>query len=126
MTKNEERIALEREIVMNYVDCLLKAGFHLSVYDGEAWVLKKSTDSAAIKEAMFSTDGDTVSAWKDGKKFASLWFIYGNHPSEVLADYSVSFSEESTQDDFNRAFKEVELVIKPAQDFADSKESWGR
>jgi hypothetical protein len=76
------------------VRAALAHGYAISVFDGEAWALKRSTDEEAIKAAMFSTDNDTLTLHKEKvssreKLRGSVLLIYGNG-WDVISDYSVS------------------------------------
>lgn len=101
------RQAIEREVVSKVVDSLLDAGYLLSVEDEEndEDFIEKSTDKAAIMEAMFSMDDDTLVAYtKDGGEDAFAWvkFIYGNDGHDVIHDYTTN----------------LESVLKAAEDLA--------
>lgn len=79
----------ERDQAETLLDILLRDGGMVSVYDGEAWALKQSTDKAAILHAMGSTDADTL-RWRnpDGVNLGSFVLIYGNGPGELVADHT--------------------------------------
>ena len=55
----------ERAIAERLVTDALAQGFQVSVNDGEAWVVKRSTDSKAIMAALFSTDEDYIRIRKE-------------------------------------------------------------
>ena len=67
----------------------LAQGFTVSVHDGEAWPLKKSTDKAAIIAALESTDMDTL-RFRDatGAKIGDVDLVHGNEPGVIMADHS--------------------------------------
>jgi hypothetical protein len=96
-------IELEKKICEKVVECLLSAGYRISVNDGEDIVLKDSFDKSAIMNAVFSTDEDHLIAYKEGEGNKFVTLIWGNVES-VIHDYSYS----------------LEHIIKPALDFADS------
>ena len=67
----------------------LAAGLSVSVHDGEAWALKRSTDAAAILAALGSTDADSL-RFRDaaGENVGFAYLVYGNGPDELVADCS--------------------------------------
>jgi hypothetical protein len=83
-TYHEARIA--RKIVKD----ALANGWTISVYDGEEWPLKSSTDSRAILEAMCSTDSDMLRL-RDaaGEVIGNIWLVWGND-EDVISDHSDS------------------------------------
>lgn len=82
------KLDAEREQVARYIRAALKAGYALSVLDGEEWVLKFSTDEQAVLAVMFTTDGDVIQMDDHGRRVGALYFVYGNEPDEVLCDHS--------------------------------------
>jgi hypothetical protein len=84
------RLNAERQYVARYVRAALEAGYSLSVFDGEEVTLRRSTDSAAILDAMFTTDGDVLHVYEGSKRLGWLFFVYGNDPEEVLNDYTTN------------------------------------
>lgn len=114
------RISAEGRIVHKLVSHAIESGYCVSVRDGSfidgegEWVLKSSTDLAAILAAMFSTDGDTLtirnpndkSTNNIGAKVGSVSLVYGNG-NEVISDYS-----SADLDAFS-------AWIKPVEDFAE-------
>ena len=88
------RIAIEQKIVRRVVKDALAAGYNVSVYDGEEWTVKRSGSYTKIRDALFSTDEDTIRLRdKDGNDLGVIRFIYGNDGYDVIADYSVSLEE---------------------------------
>lgn len=91
--------APEARIVEKLVDDLLAAGLNLSVYDGEEWPLRNSTDKDAIWAALASTDRDEIVV-SNPKNEQGLWprlgwiiLIWGND-QDVISDYSISLGED--------------------------------
>jgi hypothetical protein len=84
------RQELEERIVMQVVDDLLAAGYPVDVFDGEEVTLKDSTDRAAIRAALFTTDEDYLYAKKNGKVFGWVYAVYGNDGYDVISDYTVN------------------------------------
>lgn len=59
-TKSSVPTEMAMELVLKLA---VQRGMRVSVYDGEATVLSKSTDIEAIKAAMYSTDSETLTFW---------------------------------------------------------------
>lgn len=91
----------EKLIVGKLVADLLAAGYALSVFDGGATTVEKSTDPAVIFPALSSTDSDILYAYKDAKRSFVL-LIWGND-CDVISDYGMSLDD----------------VIRPANFLAD-------
>lgn len=91
----EQRQAVERKIVVQAVNDLLKAGFYLEVNDGDEDVTEKTMDQAVILDAMFSTDEDIIFVYWPGRLLNAGWirFIYGNDGPDVINDYTVNLEE---------------------------------
>lgn len=76
------------------IDCLIRdalaLGCAVSVFDGEEWSIKNSTDYPAITAQIAATDITTVRVTKKidpaQPQVATFMFVHGNAPSEVLAD----------------------------------------
>lgn len=86
---------VELAILRATVNALLKNGFTLSVFDGEEDLLIKgesegSKDKKAIFDALFNTDEDYLNAWKDGRIFGWVRFVYGNDGWDVISDYTTN------------------------------------
>ena len=93
------RIAVEQFIAQKLCETLIIAGYALTVNDGEDDVVVKSCDAWTCVKAMFSTDEDTIFAYKkneDGnfinKGFVKL--IYGNDGHDVINDYSLALEHD--------------------------------
>lgn len=86
------RQEVERKVIKALVDESLKAGYLISVYDGEEMVVKKSDQADAIMNAIMSTDEDTLLYYKPGQNTRSGWvkLIYGNDGYDVISDYTIS------------------------------------
>lgn len=82
----------ERSIARKCIGALLRAGYEISVNDGEETTLKNSRERKAIFEAMFSTDEDYLLVHSAGAEthFAWVRFIYGNDGFDVIADYTTN------------------------------------
>lgn len=102
----------ERAIVRKYVKEIVRRGYAVRVWDGEAYVRFErpcpgmlglahtfSRSAKAIVAAMGSTDSDVLHMYDAGKRVGWISFVYGkrigwmlfvysNAPGEVLNDYS--------------------------------------
>jgi hypothetical protein len=83
-THHEARIA--RKIVKD----ALANGWTVSVYDGDEWTVKSSTDNRAILEAMCTTDSDVLRL-RDaaGESIGNIWLVWGND-EDVISDHTDS------------------------------------
>lgn len=77
-------------IAMDCVMTLISDGFTIGVYDGQEIVLKNSTNLSEILDKLGSTDEDQLIAYKDGKRFGWIQFVYGNDGWDVIADHSTN------------------------------------
>ena len=82
----------ERQIITALIDATLAQDLRVSVYDGEEWTLSRSTDRAAIRAAIGTTDETTIAIWtkhpEDGETLARLGnilLIHGNG-EDVISD----------------------------------------
>jgi hypothetical protein len=94
------RIACERKVVRRAVKTILAAGYVVSVYDGEAFAIRRSTSVNAIMAEVQACDEEWlhVSTWREGVdgaegkwvRVGTIYLVYGNSGPEVIADYNVS------------------------------------
>lgn len=83
--------AHERAQAETLVEILLDRGYSVSLYDfdGGEWLLKRSTNPAAILAAMGSTDSDTLRIYNgNGGHIATFWLVYGNSPGELVSNHT--------------------------------------
>ena len=87
---NNARIANEKKAVKKVVEKALRMGYMISLYDGEEYCVKRSTDKALILANIYQTDMDRMyfRYRETGEQVGSVLFVYGNSASEVLADWS--------------------------------------
>lgn len=79
----------ERAIAKAAIADLLAAGFVVSLFDGEAYPVKKSSNAKEIFAAMFSVDEETLIARDaSGTKIGVVNFVYGNDGYDAMAEYS--------------------------------------
>ena len=90
---NERRQEIEMLIAGKLVRTLLSAGFQISVWDGEAYGIQKSTTAADILKALRTTDEDVLYCRKDENgtiTSGSINLVYGNDGYDVISDNSCS------------------------------------
>jgi hypothetical protein len=94
LTALKNRIKLEQRIVKLTVDTLLRAGFVLSVFDGEEETAI-TKDKKTLIDALMETDDDYIFVYQDGEKARFGWvrFVYGNDGWDVISDYTTNLDE---------------------------------
>lgn len=101
-----DRYATKGEAVKarRLVRLALAKGYAISVYDGEEWTVKQSTERMAVLQALATTECDTLRFRKDGEKLGSMLLIYGNATdgSELIADYSANEAMETLYNEVAR------------------------
>ena len=104
----------ERAIAERLVTDAIAQGYQVSVNDGEAWVVKRSTDSKAIMAALFSTDEDYISIRKEGEdgSVGTFMLVYGNDGWDVIADWSYSAETEAVMQRIQRGASELATAIE--------------
>lgn len=93
MTKTETSFqayatSQERMIATRLVTDILAAGHVVSVFDGEAFAIKRSADKAAILATLASTDCDNL--WvrnAEGELVGTILLIWGNG-TDLISDCS--------------------------------------
>jgi hypothetical protein len=84
-----------RRIAAALIDAALAAGLTVSAYEGGDWAIRRSTDRAAILDALASTDHDElVFRNAEGAKVGWALMIWEND-CDVLSDYSDNALMES-------------------------------
>lgn len=76
----------EAAIIRPIVQRGLDAGYSVSVFDGEEWTVKRSTDRDRIMAALGTTDEDSLRFRQDDEIIGSISLVYGNDPDEVVSD----------------------------------------
>lgn len=104
----------ERAIAERLVTDAIAQGYQVSVNDGEAWVVKRSTDSKDIMAALFSTDEDYIRIRKDGEQSSvgTFTLVYGNDGWDVVADWSYSAETEAQMEQIQRGASELATAIE--------------
>jgi hypothetical protein len=80
----------EATVARKLIRIILDKGYAISVFDGEEWVVKVSTDRKAIIRAVGSTGEDLIRIREFDKHVGSFWLVYGNADdgSELIADHT--------------------------------------
>lgn len=88
--KLNARIKNETKVVRKIVERAIRLGYIVSVYDGEEYCVKRSTDKALIMASVYSTDMDRLHFRNatTGEMIGSVLLVYGNSASEVMADHT--------------------------------------
>jgi hypothetical protein len=92
---NKNMSVVENQIVERLVTDILAAGLTVSVYDGEEYPLRHSTDMRAIMDALASTDMDELVLYypknEQGLRMRAGWvsLVWGNDTA-VISDYTTN------------------------------------
>ena len=84
----------EKTVAAKLVAAAIASGYCLSVNDGEAWTVKRSTNKAAILAALETTGEDIIRVrhmWTETNDIVGdISLIWGNAPdgSELVADHT--------------------------------------
>ena len=83
-----EESALANRIVAE----ILLAGFVISVFDGEAYPVKRSAKHLEIVSALGSAEADTLAIHDPltGRREGSVLLVWGNSADELVCDYSTT------------------------------------
>lgn len=101
---------LELRIAYLVVREALAANCLVSVFDGEEYPLKRSSDAVEIMRALCSTDEDTLLLRDaNGARLGSVLLIWGNG-QDVISDYSYTPATCAN----------VELILAKANEYAES------
>lgn len=84
-----KRQRVEKTIVRALVIAGIKAGYTITVDNGEEEVLIRSTDRIAIMREIMSVDEERLLFHKD-KKTSMVYLVYGNDGYDVIADHGMS------------------------------------
>jgi hypothetical protein len=93
----QTRIRIEKRIAKTAVKQLLSAGFTITVFDGEARPVERSSDLKAIMDDLMSTDEDLLEVFQGDKFIGSISLIYGNDGWDVISDYHVILEPNLTE-----------------------------
>jgi len=79
----------EKAVAGKIIDRALAKGYSISVNDGGAWVVKRSTKRKEIYDALASTDSDLLKIRDaSGKNLGCIYLVWGNAPDELVNDYT--------------------------------------
>ena len=87
------RMGIEQQIIRRAVTDILGKGYKISLYDGEEFTVKRSTDLNLILNATQTTDRDMLKVYEGDSLIGTIILIYGNDGHDVIADYSLSLEE---------------------------------
>ena len=87
--KLNTRIEDEKRVVKKIVERAIRTGYMVSLYDGEEFTVKRSTDKQAILDAIYTTDMDKLvfRSVATGEQVGAVLLVYGNSASEVMNDW---------------------------------------
>jgi len=85
----KQRQAIEARILKATIKAALKAGYQVSVDDGEERHKPSSSYRAILNKAM-ETDEDYLYLVKDGETIGWIRFVYGNDGWDVISDYTTN------------------------------------
>jgi len=96
---------VEQTLANKIISDALAAGYAISVIDGEEVTVKQSSDADTIRNAMATTEFDTLLFYRDGKSVGLVILIWGNG-RDLISDYSDN--------------AEVEVILSGAMDLSDT------
>ena len=92
---------IERLISHDLVNAIIAADCNVSIWDGEEYAIKHSTDVEEILSAMSHTGEDNLQIWDnvDPEKAYEgfIYLVYGNEPEYLIADYAGPLVERIVQ-----------------------------
>ncbi len=107
------RIRAEKRMCVALVNACIDRGFSVSVFDGEEWTVKRSTDRERILMALFSTDQDLLKI-HDAAGQSAGWFelVYGNDGHDVVSDFTANEVCSNIWDDVLRPLSDkLEAIL---------------
>jgi hypothetical protein len=81
----------EKNAAVVLVRKALAAGYTVSVFDGEEYSVKRSSDLVEIKRELHATDEEWLTFRRaDGSRVGTAFLVYGNAPdgSELVCDHT--------------------------------------
>lgn len=86
--KVARRQKIEKAICRRFILDALKAGYNVSVYDGQEIVAAHATTAKACLDVMFTVDEEQLIVYDaDNKRVGWVALIYGNDGWDVITDY---------------------------------------
>ena len=74
----------DRDGVNQTWKALTKAGYTITVLDGEGQEFPNLKRKAALEEVMSCDEGHFIVFDENGKRVGWVWFVFGNAPDEVI------------------------------------------
>jgi len=109
MSYFDELPQIDKKIIGAIISDSLKAGYLLSVFDGEETTVKQSADPAEIMGALCTTDDDKlIIRDASGTRIGAVWLVYGNEPGVVVCDYTLNDTMESLLERSNKLAEQYE------------------
>jgi hypothetical protein len=106
------RVKMEQDIVKSVVRSALRAGYALSVYDGEHEYRRTQAEADVLKD-MMETDEDYLYIWDSMSspvRLGWVYFVYGNGGWDVISDYTVSLDSTDILTEANALSDEFETL----------------
>ena len=93
------RTEVEQKIARALVVEALKAGYVITIDNGEDDETRKFDGVKSVLDAMFLTDQEHLHMWNptNGKRVGWVFFVYGNDGWDVISDYSVNLEPIMTE-----------------------------
>lgn len=103
----KHRQAIELAIVAAFVNQVIRAGYSISVYDGEETTVTKCRNVDLVIKAMMTSNNDFLTVYAPNhEKQGWAEFIYGNDGFDVISDYGTGI--EFLMTDANRIAERAE------------------
>ena len=82
----------ERRMRRAVVCGLVRAGYAVTIDNGEAIEVRRSTNAAELMDNLSQTDADRLDCYREGEREVAGWvlLVYGNDPSELVADCTMN------------------------------------
>lgn len=86
------RQEVEQKIAKALIVSALKAGYVISVDNGDDEESRKFDCVSFVLKAMFQTDEEHLHMWNptNGQRVGWVFFVYGNDGWDVISDYTVN------------------------------------
>lgn len=107
-----KRQKVERTICSVLIREAVKAGYRLSVYNGEEFVTGQTTDRLELLKAMFSVDEEHLYFYKDWKRVGWVFLVYGNDGWDAINDYTTNLDHLFVEGGrLNKTIERAELTM---------------
>src|SRR5688572_26772400 len=92
------RRRLECRVVTATIRALLAAGFSLSIDNGgDDLEFPPTTDYAVVRDGSMATDVEHLIAFRDGRRYGWVMFVYGNDGYDAISDYTTNLEAALTR-----------------------------